>query len=416
MHYASVLFLLAAGCTSQSALIGEQDEPPDAVSTSAGGGSAASTEGAASTSGGAQNSTTGGAGAAAESSSDGTPPPPELGPCEDTTKIALSPEAVATRLAKLMFASKPSQALITAAQNGDLSTYGKVECQALEMIQQPEHEAGLLAFLDAWLEVSSWQHQPNPDLPDGVWPEMQSEATTFLESFVASGDTTLAHLLMEPETRVGAALAAHYGVEPIPEDTSEPVTVSGHRGLLSLGFLNASLGRIGQRGYFTTNKFMCITIALPANVSQEIPPIDGQSYRETYDTSVAAAPCMACHTLFDGPGHALESFDELGRIQETDAGEPIRTNGKLLTNYTGAASYDAFDDTSEFIERLSQNPIVASCLAKQAAGFTSGLAVESVDDELSERELQKVVERFEASDRDLSHLLVGLTQTDLFWQ
>jgi hypothetical protein len=60
--------------------------------------------------------------------------------------------------------------------------------------------------------------------------------------------------------------------------------------------------------------------------------------------------------------------------------------------------------------------MVGSCVARRAAGFATGLGVEEVDGALSVRDLEKVVNRFEASDRDLRHLLVGLTQTDLFWQ
>ena len=413
MRHASVL-LLATACSSQSALIGEQDEPVDGMSTSSVGGSTPTGNAAGSGGTSTEGTTTGVAGAAAVTT-EGTSSPPELGPCEDPTEIALPPKTIATRLAKLMFDAPPSAELLASAQDGELSTYGKVECKALDMIEQPEHETGLLAFLDAWLGVSSWQREPLADLPEGISPEMQTEATMFLENFVASGDTTLAHLFTEPETHVGAALAQHYGVEPVPEGDSEPVEVAGHRGLLTLGLITASLRRIGPRGYYTANKFLCLDIDLPPSISQEIPRVEDENYRDTYDSSLAPAACAACHLLFDGPGHALENFDELGRWQETDAGTPVRTNGKLVTSFTNGDSFEAFEDTSEFIDELSHNPIVPS-FAKQAAAFVAGVGQESVGEKLSERDIQKVVTRFEKSERDLSYVLVGLTQTDLFWQ
>jgi hypothetical protein len=35
---------------------------------------------------------------------------------------------------------------------------------------------------------------------------------------------------------------------------------------------------------------------------------------------------------------------------------------------------------------------------------------------LDNADLQQMAQRFDDQDRDLSHLLVGLTQTELFWQ
>ncbi len=405
LHPTSILLILATACGSQSALIGEQDE------ALAGGKPKAADD----------------SGSAAETSSNGTSPPPETGPCEDTTEIGLPPEEVATRLANLMFDSSPSSELLNAAQNGELATYGQVECQALDMIEQSEHQAGLLAFLDAWLEFSSWQHAPHPELAESVWAEMQGEASSFLESFVASGDTTLAHLLTEPQTTIGAALAAHYGVDPVPQQGSALVAVPGHEGVLALGLLNASRGRIGQRGFWVARKFLCIDVAPSVGQSlfepivgtgdpKAVEPGEGQSYRSAYDAAIDSPACSGCHGLFDGPGHALESFDALGRLQTTDAGEPVRTDGQLPTDLTGEVLFEAFDDTSDFIARLADNPLVGACLAQRAAGFVRGLEPRGTATVLSETELQKVVERFEQKSRDLSHLLVALTQTDSFWE
>lgn len=102
--------------------------------------------------------------------------------------------------------------------------------------------------------------------------------------------------------------------------------------------------------------------------------------------------------------------------QETDADTPVRTNGQLITSFTTEGGFEAFDDTSEFIDELSQNPMVPSCLAKQAAAYVMGVEQENVGENLSETDIQKVVTRFEQNERDLSYVLVGLTQTDLFWK
>jgi hypothetical protein len=99
-------------------------------------------------------------------------------------------------------------------------------------------------------------------------------------------------------------------------------------------------------------------------------PLAGQSYRDTYDASVDAPACAGCHLLLDGPGHALERFDDLGRVQQQDAGEPIRTDGTLLWSLDGGTEFQPFDDTAAFVDDLAESPLVGTCLAAQAAALS----------------------------------------------
>lgn len=337
-----------------------------------------------------------------------TATPTSLAPCSDDRPIELAPEEIAERMARLVFDAPASPELLEMADAGELSTYGEAECVALSMLEEPAVADGLRAFLDTWLELDDWSFSPHEELTETVWQEMQQETLSFLDEFAASEEPTLRRLLTETETEVTPALAMHYGVEAA--EPSSLVTVPQRRGLLTLGQLTASLGRIGQRGWWVVSRFQCVNVPPEPPGAAELEPAQGQTFRETYESLVAAPVCSACHTLFDGAGAALENFDALGRPQTQDLGKPIDTSGSMMLNEEFDSS--AFENAEAFMDALSDNALVDDCLARRA--LQHGASVEP--DQVDAAELGEIRARFTAAERDLRHLLVGVTQSDRFWQ
>jgi len=317
---------------------------------------------------------------------------------------------VAERLSAFIFDAPPSEELLQRAEDGDLDTYGEVECAALEMIQAPEVSGGLINLLQAWLQFDSWPHAPHADIDAELWQEMQDQANAYLSSFVQSDDTTLAHLLLEPETEVGPALAAHLGLE----DTGElpgPVSVPEHRGLLTLSMLTASLQRIGGRGAWVVSRLQCQGLA-PPPVNPPFEPVEGQTYQESYAEAVSPSACAGCHQLIDGSGMALENFDELGRPQTEELGQPLLTEGDMLAGAPDDLELVPFSNPDKFMLKLSTNGLVAECLARNTLSHATGIALGDADPD----EVAKLRASFEAGEHDLAQLLVAATQTASFWE
>lgn len=340
--------------------------------------------------------------------------PPE--PCLDSTEITLPAPEVAARLSRLIFNAAPSEQLLEQAEAGELATYGQVECAASEMLQEPEAADGLLAFLDTWLQFQAWPYEPDPaldalDAP--VWTEMKDQAHAFLIDFAASNDTTLERLLTEQKSYVGPQLAKHLGLEPT-EDLPAVITVPEQRGLLTLGFVTASLNRIGQRGRWTVETLQCIQIP-PKPPDLMLPTFSGdEGYQQSYFASLSSPVCAGCHSVLDPYGLGLENFDSFGRYQTEESGAPLVVNG-TLTDDTMSED-NTFNGLDEFTTKLANNGQVARCLADTMVRHAAGVDITLADPQVMALTRAKLLTPFEASGRDLSSLLVAVTQVDSFWE
>lgn len=337
-------------------------------------------------------------------------PPDEPAPCSNDTPIDLPTEEAARRLATLLFDAPPSPELLALAAQGELSTYGDAECLALEMIQEAPAADGLRAFLESWLELGSWTFEPNDAVSTVVWEEMLDETSSFLHAFASSDDTTLRHLLTESTSQIGPALAMHYGLGA-PPDPDAFVQLPQRRGLLTLGQLMASLGRMGQRGNWVVSRFQCVDVAPPRADLPVVAPAQGQTFREAYEDSVSSPACAGCHVIIDGPGAALDNFDVAGRPQVEEHGLPIDTSGELRVDRSSSNTM-SFEDADGFMAALGTNPLVDDCLARTALRHATGVSTADA----SPGEVDDLAARFTSAERDLKHLLVALTQSDRFWQ
>ncbi len=336
----------------------------------------------------------------------------EYVPCSDATPIPLPPEVIAERLSNLLFDTGATPELLEMAIDGQLQTYADVECAALDLIEQPEAAQGLLAFLETWLGFESWPYSPNAKLDVEVWAEMQVQAQSFLVDFAESGDTTLAHLLTEPEAQMFPALAEHLALKDVGELPGR-VLVPEQRGVLTLGLVTASLNRIGRRGRWVLETMQCLLV--PPKPADLVPETfaDVENFQESYTTAVSNAICVGCHSVFDSYGFALENFDVVGRPQTEEAGQPLVVSGEVIYQDTlGNSEPIAFDGPDEFMAALSDNALVQSCLARTAIHHTTGVEIDSA----VESEANKVQALFSASGDDLAQLLVAVTQVDSFWQ
>jgi hypothetical protein len=340
--------------------------------------------------------------------------PPE--PCLDGTEIALPAPEIATRLSRLLFNAAPSEQLLEQAEAGELATYGQVECAASEMLQEPEAADGLLAFLDTWLQFQAWPYEPDPALDTldaPVWTEMKDQAHAFLMDFAASNDTTLERLLTEQQSYVGPQLANHLGLQPT-EDLPAVITVPQQRGFLSLGFVTASLNRIGQRGSWTMETLQCIRIP-PKPPDVMLPTLsEDEGYQQSYFAALSNPACTGCHSVLDPYGLGLENFDSFGRYRTEEAGAPLVVSG-TLTDDT-ASENNMFTGLDEFTTKLANNGQVARCIADTMLRHAAGVDITLADPQVMALTRAKLLTPFEASGRDLSSLLVAVTQVDSFWE
>lgn len=431
--------LLISGCGSQSATVGERfddveaesDAPktdaPDAApavdvteTNSTSGTTTPATASSPTTTSGPTGTTTTVETPTGGTGDDGTttgiatttPPAPLVAPevpCTDETVIDLPASVVAERLSAWIGAE--DQELLDAAANAELSTLGQVECHARRLVQLPEHRVKLREFLGTWLGVEARIADANGDLSAEVNTQMVAEAEAFLDAVANGAAPTLSALLSGNTRLLGPELAEHYGVDFPEGETSALVEVPEQHGLLTLGLLNSTNGRITGRGAWIESRFVCVEVgpSVPEAPSF-LPPPAGDTYRERLEAATLVEPaCVGCHSYADGPGYTLEVFDALGRPQTEEAGKPIDDSGSVAPR---TAEPIPVSDVADLSATLASIEPVRECLSVQ---ILRQVVDENVD-VYSLPDYRKAAALLLDEELDLRTLFVAATQSTAFWE
>lgn len=341
-----------------------------------------------------------------------SPPPtpliaPEV-PCADDTLIGFPASVVAERLSAWIGAE--DQELLDAAANDELSTLGQVECHARRLVQLPEHRTKLREFLGTWLGIEARVADANGDLSAEINTQMVAETQAFLDAVANATTPTLSALLSGNTRLLGPDLAEHYGVAFPEGETSALVAVPEQHGLLTLGLLNSTNGRITGRGSWIEKRFVCVDVGAPVpEAASFLPPPAGDTYRERLASAVSPPQCVGCHNYSDGPGYTLEVFDALGRPQTEEAGQPIDNSGSVALRDADAIPVS---NVSELSTTLASIEPVRECLSVQ---ILRQVVDENVD-VYSLPDYRKAAGLLLDEELDLRLLFVAATQSTAFWE
>ncbi len=309
----------------------------------------------------------------------------------DGTRIALGGLEMASRLSYALWNGPPDEALLAAAERGDLDTQAGVAREAERMLTSAEGVAKARTMMrDAtrdWLGMvgaysqfwSNTQRDPAlfPQFYPGIDADFREEVLRFVEHVTFERDGTFADLFASREAVVNDRLAAIYGVAAPPAGTWAVTEVDAARpGLLTrVGFVG-SHGRYGRgslifRGAFVLTRLMCQELGSPPAGADATPLPDASATARTTRERIAAMTagdgCKGCHTLRINPaGFALEAFDGIGRLRAEDNGVAVDTTGELFLDgetrtFTDAASYAAVVGASRSAQQ---------CWVQRFADFT----------------------------------------------
>jgi hypothetical protein len=340
--------------------------------------------------------------------------------------VPLNPFELATRLSYLIWASAPDDALLDAAERGELATREQVGARARLMLNDPRARGAVAHFFRQWtgttrLDITSKSSTLFPSFTEELRAAMKAELPAFLEHVIWSGDHNLRTLFTAPVAFVSGPLAQLYGV-PAPAGTG-PALVDlpaeqGRAGILTqAGFLSVQ-GHPDQtspvlRGKFVRAMLLCQPPQPPPpDVNVSVPSIDqGGTARERFSAHLTADnSCMGCHLEMDPIGLTFENFDAIGQWRSTDAGRPIDVSGEIF-NVTDPVLQGGFAGVQALAEKLAQSDQVRDCVATQWFRFAAGRQ-EAQADSCS---LGTFQEALAASGGDLIELIVGMTQVDSFW-
>lgn len=323
---------------------------------------------------------------------------------------------MATRLSFFLLNSTPDDALLAAAEAGELGTPEQVRAQAERLLDTyPDRIADVLGeFHKDWLYTRgvTGQMREHPAFTPEAREALGREVQDVVGYVFNSPDPTYRHLMTLDTFPVDAALGTIYGVDGADGSV---VQVPNRRGLLTLASFAVAHARERDtstilRGHFLLTDILCGTVPLPgANVDTQGPLENtaGEPTARLRQAPLLSRPdCSGCHVSFSPLGLALENFDDVGIWRERENDVVIDASGDLMQGDARGSFADAF----EMAEIIGNSERGQSCYSQQWFRYAMG-RLETQDDVSS---LQHLVTAFVADDGNLRTLLVEMTQTPAF--
>lgn len=300
----------------------------------------------------------------------------DLAPTRDTSE----PFSVASRLPFALWDSIPDLELVAAAERGELKTTAQLERQARRMMMNPRARAKMRRFFQDWLELEERDLAKDksqfPEFDETVVADLRRSLELFIEQVVWSRESDYRQLLLADYLILNDRLTKLYAAELLTEqgevDAQEirrrarevrvasefqPVKIpNGQRsGVLTHPYLLSAYAYHNNtspihRGVFLTRNIVGRTLNPPpiatAFKDDEFAP--NLTMREKVTQLTRDKACMACHSVINPLGFALESYDAVGRWRTSDKKKPIDTKSTYTTQTGEKLQFVSAKDIAEF--------------------------------------------------------------------
>jgi mono/diheme cytochrome c family protein len=333
-----------------------------------------------------------------------------------STVYRLTDLELASRLSFFLWKSIPDDELLQIAERKQLTDPRVLAQQVRRMLADERSLRFLNDFSGQWLEVRNissqqpaQQFQFDPTLRDA----MARETELFFQSQVRE-DRPIQDLLRADYTFLNERLAQHYGIPGIFGSHFRRVTLTDENrfGLLGQASIltitsNADRTSVVKRGYWILDVLLG---APPPPPPPGVPPLkenDGKGkptgLRERMEQHRNSPTCSSCHSQMDPLGFALEHYDAVGRMRQTDGGATI--DSKI--SFHGAA----VDSPKAFREALlGQGDEVARTVSEKLLTYALGRGL-TYQDAPVVRQLLKTLRQ---NEYHWSSLILGIIQSAPF--
>ena len=308
----------------------------------------------------------------------------ELGTKNATTgQFDLTPYEIASGLSYLLIGSMPDDALMAAADAGQLATQAQLDAQAARLLQDPRGQTAVADFMTGWLGIDRVltivkDSSVYGALTDSLRSSMYNETRALVvDSFTSGG--TFAGALTANYTFLDSSLAQYYGVNGGGATATKTTLPAGTRdaGLLAhgsilSGYADANISSPVLRGKMVRMRLLCQALPPPpGNLATALAPASGvQTTRQHFEAHDTMQPCAGCHIYLDPVGFGFEGYDGIGRHRTTDNGLPVDTSGTLKSMSGGSdLSFAGLSDLSSY---LASDPDVETCMTRYWTYYAFG--------------------------------------------
>jgi hypothetical protein len=308
--------------------------------------------------------------------------------------VALSGYEIASRLSFFLWNTTPPDALLDAAEAGELDEPEGIERWAQWLL---DHESGrargaLSRFAEQWLgieESAMGRLSPDPE----AYPEysaelassMRRETLALFEDLAFDAGGTFGDAFDADYTFVDERLASLYGIEGVTGDALARVTVDPeeragvltHASVLAVRS-KADHGNPIARGVFVVKNVLCTELGQPPPgvlpLEEEV--VTGATLREELELH-SRNPCAYCHRVIDPLGLSFERYDAIGAFRTLDeVGNPVDASGAVEID----GEEVTFEDARELSSALATSADVRRCVTKKIAEYGVGRSLSRPED------------------------------------
>jgi hypothetical protein len=291
----------------------------------------------------------------------------------------LTAYSLASRLSFFLWNAAPDDALLKAAESGELYTQ-KGRAHVIDaMLASPRLEDGVRAFFDDMMgfnEFDSLSKDPlvYPAVTGGTLADAREQTLRTIIDHLITKKEDYRDLFTTRDTFMSMNLAAVYGVPTVngwvPYEFPEG---SPRTGLLTqVSFLAAhahpARSSATRRGKALRELFLCQVVpSPPPNVDfskLDDPDASLKTARARLQVHATNPSCAGCHKIMDPMGLALEHFDGAGEYRETEKGAALDTSGSL--------DGKQFTDVVGLGKALHDHPSLPSCLISRVYSYGTG--------------------------------------------
>jgi hypothetical protein len=327
----------------------------------------------------------------------------------------------ATRLSLFLWNTTPDEALLAAAERGELDDMRGIRRQVERMMASTRFETGVRAFFTDMLALDDFQTLEKdsslyPAFSLAVANDAREQVLRTLVEMLLVREEDYRDIFTTRRTVMSGPLGLVYRVPAaspsggwVPFEFPEGDPRAGIQTQLSFVALHSHPGKSSPtlRGKAIRELLLCQRVPdPPGSVNFDLfndPNSASKTARDRLVRHSTDPSCSGCHKLMDPIGLALENFDGAGQQRGYENGELIDTSGEI--------NGIRFTDSSGLGSALRDDPAVPACLVRRAYTYAAGRPIQR-----SERKLLNHFEdEFAAEDFRLRELISDIATSDALY-
>ena len=332
---------------------------------------------------------------------------------------ALSDLDLASRLSFFLWSSIPDEALLTAAERGDLAKPAELDRHVRRMLADPRADALVENFAGQWLylrNLASTKPDPPtfPDFDDNLRQALRRETELFFSSIMQE-DRSVLDLLTADYTFINERLARHYGIPGVYGDRFRRIQVTddrrrgllGHGSVLTVTSYATRTSPVLRGKWILENLLSAPPPPPPPNVPnlEDTASAESLSVRERLVRHRTNPGCAGCHARMDPYGFGLENFDAIGRWRETEA------DGKAVDASDTLPDGTMFKGPSELRAAILRRPDeFLKTFTRKLLTYAVGRGLDHHDEPI----VRRIVSQAARDQHRFSSIVAGIVRSEAF--